>query len=705
MKGIIINLLLILLLSVSSISLLAQEVTFERRNFKNDKEGFETAEGHLKAGNHLMMARPTPDYKGALKHFLIAQNFNSKSAYLNYNIGMCYLNTPQKFKAIDYFQNAYELNRGLYSDIHYFLGRGHHLKMEWQHAIYNYKKHKNKLDATRDLGAIADLEKKIFECQSGIELSKNPVRVWIENLGENINSEYSEYGMIITANASEMYFTSYRPVENEGKKKGLSENYYEQVYTSNRYKTTDWTKAEAMGPPINIYGHNAAVALNPDGSKMIVYFDDGGDGNLYESVRDGDTWSKPVMFNEEISGKYHESSAWYSPDGKQLYFVSERPLKKGGPPKDKDIYVATWDEDKKDWGNVVRLPETINSKYDDDGIFVHPNGKTIYFSSKGHNSMGGYDIFKSVKQDDGTWLEPINVGYPLNTPDDDVFLVVEADGRVAYMTSYREDGFGEKDLYRVTLLGAKKDPILNGENMLLANSTVGVRAVHIEPKVKVYSNDLMILRGVIRDEESKLPIQANIELIDNETNTIIGEFTSDSKTGRYLVSIPAGKNYGIVVKRKDYLFHSENFDMKKNSGFKEVELNIHLQMISVGKAIVLRNIFFDLDKTSFRQESKYELNRVVELLTENPSMKIEIAGHTDSRGTDAYNEQLSKNRAKSIVDYLVIKGIDESRLTSVGYGEGQLIKTDAEISKMSRYSDKQAAHQQNRRTEIKVLSK
>lgn len=699
------KIVLISVLSLFSISLFAQEVTFDKKNFKDNKKEFKEAEGHLKMADELMMPMPFPRYGQALNYYLKAQEFNPKSAHVNYQIGLCYLNTPQKFKALEYFQNAFQLNANLHPDIHYFLGRGFHLKMDWDKAINHYETHKGRIDSKKDLEAYMDVNKRILECQSGKQLVKNPVRVWIDNMGKQINSAYPEYGMVMTANASEIFFTSRRPGSTGDERDEFTDEYFEDVYTSNRYTSKDWTPARNVGAPINTKGHDAVVSLSPDGSKMIVYIDDKGDGNLYESLRDGDTWSKPKKLNDAICSEYHEASAWYTPDGRQLYFISERPLVKKGDPKDRDIYVATWNEEKEEWGNVERLPENINSKYDEDGIYVHPDGKTIYFSSKGHNSMGGYDVFKAVKNEDGTWSDPENLGYPINTPDHDVFFVVAANGRDAYMTSYREDGFGGNDLYKVTLLGEKKDPILSGEDMLLANATIAIRAVQLEPKVEVSGSKLMILRGVVRDDESKSPIAADIELVDNETNKVIAEFTSDSKSGRYLVSLPGGKNYGIAVKATDYLFHSENFDVKQDASYKEVELNIDLKKVNVGKSIVLKNIFFDLSKYSLRPESEIELNRLTQLLIENPGLKIEISGHTDSRGSAAFNKELSKNRAKAVVDYLVEKGIKKDRLVFAGYGMEQPIKTDAEIAKMSRRSDKEAAHQQNRRTEFKVLSK
>lgn len=692
------------ILSLFCIALFAQEVTFDKKNFRNDKSAFKDARNELEIADKLMEPVPVPHYKQALGHYIIAQNFNPKSAHVNYNIGLCYLHTAEKFKALEFFQSAFKLNGKLFTDIHYYLGRGYHLKMDWDKAIGQYEVYKNHLNPKKDLKAYMDVNKKMSECRSGKKLVKNPVRVWIDDMGKRVNSKYPDYGMIMTADASEIFFTSRRSNTTGGGKDQYDGEYFEDVYTSNRYTTKDWTPATNIGAPINTKGHDAAVSLSPDGGKMIVYIDDNGDGNLYESVRNGNEWSKLKGFNKEVNSKYHESSAWYSPNGKQLYFVSNRPAIKGGEPADRDIYIANWNEDKEKWKDVKRLPDNINTKYDEDGIFMHPDGKTLYFSSKGHNSMGGFDVFKTVKQEDGLWSDPVNMGYPINTPDDDVFFVVAANGRDAYMTSYREDGIGDKDLYKVTLLGKKKDPILNGEDMLLANATAPIRAARIESKVEV-SNQLMLLKGIIRDEETKNPLKASIELVDNETGEMIAYFSSDSKSGRYLVSLPGGKNYGIAVKADGYLFHSENFDVKSSSGYKEVVKNIDLKKIDIGKAIVLRNVFFDFSKYSLRDESEVELNRLVKFLNDNSKVKIELSGHTDSRGSASYNKNLSLNRAKSVVEYLIRKGISKDRLEYAGYGSEKPMVTDAEISKMTRKSDVEAAHQRNRRTEFKIISK
>ncbi len=443
-----------------------------------------------------------------------------------------------------------------------------------------------------------------------------------------------------------------------------------------------------MGAPINTEDHDANSGLSADGQKFLIYIGKN-NGDLYESELKGDSWSKPDRMNKNINTDFHESSASYSPDGKSVYFVSDCP----GGFGDRDVYMSTKDN-KGRWGKAVNLGNVINTPYGEEGIFAHPDGKTIYFSSEGHNSMGGYDIFKSVFEN-GKWTQPENLGYPVNTPDDDVFFVVSASGRHGYYASFNAKGYGEKDIYQVTFLGPEKQMVLNTEDNLLASIAAPVKETVIAPVIEAKSAALTILKGVITDGISTKPLEATIEIIDNQRNEIVATFTSNSASGKYLVTLPAGKNYGIAVKKEGYLFHSENFDIPATAAFQEVTKNIALNNVVVGTKIILKNIFFDFDKATLRPESTNELERLTKLLNDVPSLKIEISGHTDSKGAAEYNQTLSKNRAKAVVDYLVKSGIDTKRLTFAGYGKEQPIATN----------DTDEGRQLNRRTEFKIISK
>jgi outer membrane protein OmpA-like peptidoglycan-associated protein/tetratricopeptide (TPR) repeat protein len=703
MKNTIIKITGLFILIVAPYVLFGQNVEFDKNIFKEQKDAFKEAKKNLDEGNKLYTNEPFAQYKAALPFFEKANEFNPNNAELNYKIGICHLNSNMKFKALEYFEKAYQLNKAVHQDILFYIGRGSQLAQQWDKAISSYETYKKTLNTKTEMERIISVGKYIEECRAGKNLVANPVRVWIDNMGEKINSAYPEYGMIMNADGSEIYFTSRRPNTTGGGVDEYSGGYMEDIYMSTKIDKA-YVEAINVGSPINTKGHDASVALSPDGSKMLVYIDDKGDGNLYESFRKGDTWSKPKKLNSEVCSPYQESSAWYSPDMRKLYFVSDRPIEKKGEAKDRDIYVATWNQEKEKWLNVTRLPDEINSKYDEDGIFLHPDGKTLYFSSKGHSTIGGYDIFYSVLQDDGSWTKAVNIGYPINTPEDDIFFVVAANGKDAYMTSYRQDGFGEKDLYKITFLGEEKQPLLTTEEILLAGKGVVMREKVIQPKIEIKQSSLTLLKGVIRDSKTKKPVLASIEVIDNEKNEVVAEFNSDEITGKYMVSLPGGKNYGIAVKSTGYLFHSENFDIPKESGYKEYTKDVDLKKVEIGEVIVLRNIFFDLGKYSLRPESQNELDRLTNLLTENPTLRIQIGGHTDSRGSAALNKELSSNRAKAVVDYLVSKGIDAKRLESQGYGKDMPIISDAEIAKLRFASDREEAHQSNRRTEFKIIS-
>ncbi|HRP61496.1 MAG TPA: OmpA family protein, partial [Vicingus sp.] len=328
--------------------------------------------------------------------------------------------------------------------------------------------------------------------------------------------------------------------------------------------------------------------------------------------------------------------------------------------------------DKGVWGNAENLGISINTPDDEDAVFLHPDGKTLYFSSKAHGSMGGFDVYKSVYEK-GKWSKPQNLGFPVNTSDDDVCFVITASGDYGYYTSIRPDGKGKRDIYKVTFLDELNKP------------------------------KLTLLKGAITDKKTGQPLQATIEIYDNDNNKLIGVFESNSTTGKYMVSLPAGVNYGISVKSPGYLFYSENFVIDKDAAFKEVVKDIGLDKLEVGKKVVLKNIFYDYNKATLRTSSNNELGKVVELLNSNPKIKIEISAHTDSRGGDAYNEKLSQERAQSCMDFLTAKGIDKSRLIAKGYGKKQLLISDKEIEKLATEELKEEAHQQNRRTEFKIL--
>lgn len=683
-----------------------KNVPFDKKSFpKDQKSEFKDAVSNIEEGDAFFLGANSkfgvPQPKEALEFYLKAQEFNPNNDELNLKIGLCYLRSLNKSKSLDYVKKAYELNPLVDPDIEYHLGKANQYNYNWDKAIRHFENWRKTLIPAKDVEKMRAADKSLKECRTGQRLMNKPERVWIDNLGDKINTEYPEYSPYISADEGIIIFTSRRPDTRGGGIDPQDNKYFEDIYISEKNKETgEWEKAINMGSNINRKTHDAPAGVSPDGQKMFVYYGDQGTGDIFQSDLEQDEWQKPERLGKNINTKdYRESGAALSFDGKYLYFISGKP---GGLGK-RDIYRSEWNKEKEEWGESVNLGPTINTQYDEVGVFFHPDGKTMFFASEGHESMGGYDIFYSVMNENGVWGKPENIGYPINTPDDDVFFVLSASGRHGYYSSFTEDGFGEMDLYKITFLGPEKEPQLSNEDNLIASLENPVKQILTEPKVEVKESNVAILTGIVRDAKKLTPLASSIELIDNEENVVIAEFSSDGKTGKYLVSLPAGKNYGIAVKADGYLFHSENFDIPKTSGYKQYNLDIDMKKVEVGQSIILKNIFFDYNKYSLRPESKNELERLTNLMNENPTLVIEISGHTDTRGNDDYNQKLSENRARSVVNYLIENGVSKDRLVYKGYGEEQTLVSDAEIAKMKNSKSKEDAHQMNRRTEFKIL--
>ncbi|NQX97801.1 MAG: PD40 domain-containing protein [Flavobacteriales bacterium] len=601
----------------------AQDIPFDKKLFKERKDDFKAAKKNLDAGNDLFEIFPSTyidinerefldrkmSYREALPLLFKANKFNPNNAELNYKIGRCYLmNAVYKDECIPHFLKALKLNPSVSNDLQYHLGMGYHLTMEFDKAIAAFNNYKTTLNS-KNPAELEDVNKRIEECKTGKILIANPKRVFIDNFGRPVNGKYPEYGAIISADESIMMFTSRRNTSTGAKNSDVMGGYDEDIYITKKVNGK-WTVPENMGSQINTEGHDATTAVSPDAQSMLIYKDTKGDGNLYECKLVGNSWSKPKKMNKNINTKHHESSASYSNDGKTLYFVSNKP----GGFGHHDMYVTKWDDASQDWGEAKNLGPTLNTKYNEEAVLIHPDGKTLYFSSQGHKTMGNYDIFKSTLKEDGSWSTPENMGYPINTVDDDVFFVINASGRRGYYSSFKDDGHGEKDIYMITFLGPEKPFQLSSEDNLLASIAKPVSEKVIEKQI-VLGKKITILKGVVSDCKTGKPVEATLELIDIDANKTLATFKSNSTTGKYLVSLPSGKNYGLILRKENYLFHSENFNIPASAAYQEVEKNICLKKIEIGSVIVLKNIFYDYNKATLRDASKNELDRLTKLLT------------------------------------------------------------------------------------------
>ena len=667
----------------------AQNVPFTADRFPY-KEGLKAAQKALKDGEDDYKDSP-PRYAAALPKFLEAQKLNPNNAALNLRIGDCYLSLGDKATALPYLQKAAELETGPAPRTHYVLARALHLHAKWAEALKEYERAKAVVAATAKKSKAGPAEvspvevaRHMAECKIGQQLTAHPVRVFIDNLGPTVNTAEAEHSPVVTADESLLFLTSRRAGSLGGAKASDGSGFTEDIYQALRDGDA-WGAARTLNAPVNTAGHDATAAISPDGQRLLLHAESNG-GDLSESRLTANGWSKPRELDSRINTKYRESSATYSPDGRYVYFVSDKPEGSLGK---RDIYKAEID------GRTPpqNLGGTINTPFDEEGVFMQPDGKTLIFSSEGHGTMGGLDIFKSVYEN-GKWSTPENLGWPINSPDDDVFFVTSASGRYGYFASDRPGGLGGRDIYRLTFLGPEKQPVLNQQERLLATRAVAVRQPIPVLSVPVVTPEVTILKGTVTDIASNQPVQAQIEVLDNMTGQTVATLQT-TPTGKYLVALPSGTNYGLVLRNEAYLFHSENVNLPPSTGYAETARNIRLQKMEAGSNIVLHNVFFDAGKASMRPESTAELERVVRLLNDSPKLKLQVCGHTDEASSIDANQSLSERRAQAITTYLIQHKIKPERVTATGYG--------ATVPLTSNKSD--AGRQYNRRTEFKVVSR
>lgn len=677
------HILLVICILASGLSYSQENIEFSKELFPGLKDEFKEAVKNLEAGDGYFEKE---QFVAALNNYLKANNFNPDNARLNYRIGYCYMKSDLKYKALDFFLKAEKINPTVVSDLKYLIARGYHLIAEYDNAIQYYSAYKKKLEAM-NTSAFEIVDKRLEECKNALALIEKPGRVFVDNLGKTINTSYNEHSPLISADESWMIFTSTRSGSIGNLADPFDNQYDEDVYSSVN-ENGKWDVPLNLGKPVNTVENDATVGLSPDGYELLIYNGKKGNGDIQVCYLEGDTWTTPKSLPKPINSEFCESSASFSSDGNILYFVSDRPGGMGG----KDIW-RCFRSEKNDWVDLENLSSQVNTPYDEESIFLHPDGQRLYFSSKGHNTIGGYDIFLTTVNEKGKWSKPENLGFPINSPDDDLCFVLTANGRRAYFSSPRQEGMGRFDLYSAFFLGPEKPMMLGGEEKLLAGVVSPISESVSEPAVEIKTIRLTIVKGYVKDAITGNPVIAEIEIFDNEKNEIVIIEQTNSKTGRFLVSLPSGKNYGMAVKANEYLFHSENFNIPVTTGYQEITKEIGLNSAKKDVKIVLKNVFFEPNSSNLNPSSYAELGRLTKLLTDMPGLSIEISGHTDNVGAAAYNQKLSESRAKSVVDFLTKEGVPSSRLQYKGYGMMQAVATN----------DNEEGRSQNRRVEFKIL--
>ncbi len=557
-------------------------------------------------------------------------------------------------KRLDYasakaaYQKVITIDPEFYAGTYFGLGESELNTGDYEPALQHFNKYilyPNLPEASKKLTL-----KYVQDCQFSLKAVQNPVKFNPVNMGKAINTRDPEYLPVVTADEGTLIFT---------RRKNNMEDFYKSTKVNGQ-----WANSEYLSREINTDEYNeGAQCISQDG--MYLFFtgcnrpDGLGRCDIYLSKREGKGWSKPFNIGAPINTPGWESQPSLSADGRTLYFTSTRPGGLGGY----DIYKSDLKEGGA-WAVPVNLGPLINTAYDEQSPFIHPDGQTLYFSSNGWPGLGNRDIFISRKNPQGSWQKAENVGYPINSFAEEAGLSISSNGKTAYFSADKPGGQGGLDIYSFDL----------PEN--------------IRPKLVTY------VKGAIFDKKTLELLDADIKIISLEDGNVVYDDKSDLETGEFMATMPAGKNFALNIEKEGYLLYSVNFSLEKPSSANNPFLiKVPLEKLEVGAMAVLNNIFFETNKYSLLPQSKIELIQFLSFLNKNPKVTIEIGGHTDNVGDDKANQTLSENRAKMVYDFLTGNKIPSTRLIYKGYGKSKPVAPNTS----------EEGRQSNRRTEFKII--
>lgn len=702
----------------------------------------------------------------ALTKYKQAVDKNPENLKANYMAGICYFQSYRKSFALLYFLKVFEKNASfttdvklhsdLFPDLEFLIAKAFQSGNNFEKAAEYYERFEKSLKANTASrfalmnkgDAIRIAARKKNECRVAVDLQKKRLERYAVNQKE-LNSAFPDYGPVLSPDGKSMLFTSRRP---GGPSEALEEDlyYFEDIYKSQKTDSGKWSQPNLVSGLVST-GHESASSLSPSGSTLYMSRGEG-NGDLFFSTSDGSKWSKPVSLGNNINTEGRETSCFASPDGKRLYFTSDRPGGFGGL----DLYLSMKRSNGK-WGVPVNLGARVNTASDEDAPSLSKNEKLLIFSSKGPKSMGGFDIMTIGLDSTGMPVgNAENFGIPANSPDDDNTFIQEDSLMQGYFTSYRENGQGDLDVYRLQVepppsdsvkkdmaefrdLASKNTPLMEGKlNEFSQDSSVkqseeADMAAHADSSLanKGHQNDKgdylqgasgypgnpgayskfdpkkdlippsnpdleTTIRIFVFDTETKNPMDADVVFTDKRT----GEkyYPKRPRNGVYELSVHAARSMEmkVLVDKMGYYFKNLRIMVPAAGKRKSIMIsrNVELRRHLMNRPRILRNVFFDFDKFDVKEESFEELDLLMKTLNENPKMIIEVSGHSDYIGDEKYNYNLSFNRAKSVVAYLIRNGIEKARLRPRGYGEN-LPAVDEETDD---------ARAKNRRSEFTILA-
>jgi hypothetical protein len=495
-------------------------------------------------------------YQAALDIFLQFEKNSVSTANTDWLTGFCYFQISlTKKEAIPYLEKAIVSVNPDYKDgilketsaspkAFFLLGQSYYRNYRFTDAMPMFEKYREYIKALPD--EVKELDGWVKYTVNAEMLKKMPVDIKIYNMGKEVNSEFDDHSAVFNSDETIMVFTSRRK-GSTGNLKTTDGQYFEDIYISYK-KEGKWTMPAQISENINTMEHEASIALSPDGTELFIYKDDLGDGNIYVSKFDGTIWSKPVKLGSNINSPFNETHATISPDGQTLYFSSNRPEGYGGY----DLYTVSRLPNG-EWGWAQNLGNVVNTPFDETGPYMQHDGNTLYFSSKGFNSMGGYDLFYTILKDDGTFMRPDNMGYPVNSIDDDAFYILSADGKRAYYSTKKDDSYGGKDIYMMDLMSLPE-------------------------------RSLVVINGFIRDASNNVVKGVTLSFNDSKTGKHIGDFKPNSGTGKYTIVVPKSTNiYKISDTDGKVSFINTELNVPDNSSFYLLQKPIVIDPIVITK--------------------------------------------------------------------------------------------------------------------------
>ena len=691
--------IIILLLFLSEHVYPQTDVIIKRREFRTDKPGFRTAWKHIKSGDANYLAGGLA-YSNAFNEYQQAYIYNSDNSELNYKIGIAALYSDKREEAADFLNKAYEIKKDVADDILLYKGKAIAYQGKYNPAIEDINNYLNTAGRKPKVN-ISRAKKYLEEDSAAMIITKDTLRVEVTDLGGNVNSAADDYSEVLTPDGEKMLFASRRGTSANEKSIYPDNKFNENIYSSDLIDGA-WSVAMLFKKNLTTKYCEVPLFMNAKGDQLYIYAGYEGGGDIKVSTLKRKKWKSPVPVRFKVNSKDQESSFTISHKGDKIAFVSDRKKGLGG----KDIYLMK-NKGGKRWSKPINAGSAINTKYDEESVRFSSGDDTLWFSSLGHNTIGGFDIFYSTLSPDGKWSEAINAGYPINTPWDDMFYSPSSgNDSVFYFASNRKGGFGGLDIYKGRYLPPVPVPVpvetLPVETTLpsipiydtvkIIGDTVVVREIKtiIQPEIPRESG--LFLEGKVTDAETNDPVLARIEIFDMSNDQVIATTASSDIDGTYRVKLPGKKSYMLNLRATGFLSGMERVVIPENYTQEFYKFNVTLNKIKVGKKVVLNNILFEQGKAVISKSSTPELEKLLEAMQDNPNMKIEVSGHTDNTGSAVINAKLSSDRAKAIVDYLVNKGIETTRMTYRGFGSEQPVADNATP----------AGRSKNRRVEFKI---